>query len=236
MAKAAHDHCLLSMACSLASKWQPAILQVGNLTQDSQYWGTPENMTASTFPRPAFNISSASGASDLAGQMAGAFASAAVVFKTSDPAYHYTLANAADEMYYAASKNLGSFTDSFPYNCVSQFAKQYIGKKASNNTCTTPNDFNNGSALVYYNSTSFYDDLFWASGWMYWLTGEAPANALNFQPLPCGALLLTAPNASTGTFVWTVYIPYIRLDESEHKQSLLRSQLCSYAFALIGRA
>ena len=140
---------------------------------DSAYWGTPENMTAAKFPRPAFNISSAAGASDLAGQMAAAFAAAAVVFKKSDPAYHYTLANAADEMYLAATKNLGSFTDSFPYNCVSQFAKQYIGKKTSNNTCSTPSDFNGGSALVYYNSTSFYDDLFWAAGWMYYMTSEA---------------------------------------------------------------
>lgn len=145
---------------------------MGNLTQDTQYWGTPENMTAARFPRPAFNISTAQGASDLAGQMAAAFASAAVVFKKSDPAYHYRLADAADEMYAAATKNLGSFTDSFPYNCVSQYAKQYIGKKTSNNTCSTPSDFNGGSALVYYNSTSYYDDLFWAAGWMYYMTSK----------------------------------------------------------------
>ena len=148
--------------------------QVGNLTQDSQYWGTPENMTAAAFPRPVFNITSDQGASDLAGQMSAAFAAAAVVFKTSDPGYHYTLATAANEMYDAATKNRGSFTHSFPYNCVSKYAKQYIGKKIGNDTCTTPSDFNNGSALVYYNSTSFYDDLFWASGWMYWMTSEFP--------------------------------------------------------------
>jgi len=37
--------------------------------------------------------------------------------------------------------------------------------------CVTPQDYDEGSALVAYNSTSFYDDLLWGSAWLYLLTG-----------------------------------------------------------------
>ena len=52
--------------------------QVGNLTQDVAWWGRPEDMTAERNPRPAYFAYTAEGASDLAGQLVGALASASL--------------------------------------------------------------------------------------------------------------------------------------------------------------
>ena len=67
-----------------------------------------------------------------------------------------------------------SYTAGFHYSCTSLYAKQYIS--ATKNVtaaalCQAPQDFNKGSALVAYNSTSFYDDLLWSSAWLWHLTG-----------------------------------------------------------------
>lgn len=52
--------------------------QVGNLTQDVAWWGRPEDMTAERNPRPAYFAYTAEGASDLAGQLVAALASASL--------------------------------------------------------------------------------------------------------------------------------------------------------------
>ncbi|DBA93998.1 hypothetical protein WJX77_002685 [Trebouxia sp. C0004] len=152
------------------------IYQVGNWSLESQYWGTYEPLTAATMPRPAYNISTAVGASDLAGSMAAAFAASALVFQHSDPTFATQLTTAATDLYGTATAPLASYTAGFSYTCTSVFAKSLVGA-ASNvstaNLCVTPQDYDGGSALVAYNSTSFYDDLLWGSAWLYLLTGEA---------------------------------------------------------------
>ena len=75
------------------------LLQVGNWSLESQYWGVYEGLTEATMPRPGYNVTTAAGASDLAGSMAAAFAASALVFKESDPAFAAELTTAATEMY-----------------------------------------------------------------------------------------------------------------------------------------
>ncbi len=38
--------------------------------------------------------------------------------------------------------------------------------------CVPPTAYANGSALVFYNSTSWRDDMVWAAAWMYKATGD----------------------------------------------------------------
>jgi hypothetical protein len=142
------------------------IYQVGNWTTESQYWGRPEDLSAQNMPRPAYNVSTVDGASDLAGQMAAAFASAAIVFNRTNASYSQTLLSAATTLYSEAVKHQGKYTDGFIYTCTSRFAKSLIN---TNRTalCPTPQTFAGGSALVAYNSTSYRDDLVWAAAWMY---------------------------------------------------------------------
>jgi len=73
-----------------------------------------------------------------------------------------------------ATSTLKSYTADFTYTCTSLYAKNLIGANSNvtaSSLCVTPQDFDGGSALVAYNSTSFYDDLLWSSAWMYHLTG-----------------------------------------------------------------
>ncbi|KAK9804363.1 hypothetical protein WJX72_009368 [[Myrmecia] bisecta] len=148
------------------------LYQVGNLTTDSEFWGPPEAMNSTNMPRPAYNVSTANGASDLAGQMVAAFAATALVFKDSDSAYHDKLMSAALELYGAATKTQAKYTRRFLYDCTSKFAKSRIGISAPASPCPPPTAFNRGSALVFYNSTSYRDDLLWAAAWMYKASGD----------------------------------------------------------------
>lgn len=73
-----------------------------------------------------------------------------------------------------ATARLRSYTAGFTYTCSSLYAKSLIGSNATvtaSSLCQRPQDYNMGSALVAFNSTSFYDDLLWSSAWMYHLTG-----------------------------------------------------------------
>lgn len=50
-------------------------------------------------PRPGYNVTTAAGASDLAGSMAAAFAASALVFQESDPTFATQLQTAAVDLY-----------------------------------------------------------------------------------------------------------------------------------------
>lgn len=71
----------------------------------------------------------------------------------------------------------GSYTSGFTYSCTSYFAKNLIGVErnlTAAQLCPAPQDYRDGSAVVAYNSTSFYDDLLWSSAWLWQLTGMLP--------------------------------------------------------------
>lgn len=85
----------------------------------------------------------------------------------------------------------GSYTAGFTYSCTSFFAKNLIGVERNQTAaqlCPAPQDYEGGSALVAYNSTSFYDDLLWSSAWLWQLTGTVlpPPPPPPFGPPPSG--------------------------------------------------
>ena len=85
-----------------------------------------------------------------------------------------------------ATRHQGAYTSvpQLQYNCVPKFAKSLVGTNTTAN-CPAPQDFANGSALMAYNSTTFYDDLTYAAAWMYKATGGqqcCPALVLGVQP------------------------------------------------------
>ncbi|CAL8466081.1 g5617 [Coccomyxa elongata] len=150
------------------------VYQVGNLTQDIKYWGPPENMTATNMKRPAYIVRTADGASDLAGSMVGALASTAIAWQKygNDSAYVDRLMKGAVALYKDAKKYEGAYTSRFKYSCTSKWAKVRATSKVAIPACVPPTSYGNGSALVFYNSTSYRDDLLWAAAWMYKATGE----------------------------------------------------------------
>ncbi len=69
------------------------------------------------------------------------------------------------------------------YTCTSQWAKARTTLKGKSlPACVQPTAYANGSALVFYNSTSYRDDIVWAAAWMYKATGEKVRD-----PVPCFA-------------------------------------------------
>lgn len=58
------------------------------------------------------------------------------------------------------------------YSCTSKWAKVRATSKVAIPTCVPPTAYGNGSALVFYNSTSYRDDMLWAAAWMYKATGQ----------------------------------------------------------------
>lgn len=72
-----------------------------------------------------------------------------------------------------ATRHEGSYTSKFKYECTSKYARSRVTSKAPRAACPPPTAFAKGSALVFYNSTSFRDDLLWAAAWMYRATNDS---------------------------------------------------------------
>ncbi len=71
------------------------------------------------------------------------------------------------------------------YTCTSQFAKARTTPKGrSLPVCVPPTAYANGSALVFYNSTSYRDDMVWAAAWMYKATGDRVSHPANIPRRP----------------------------------------------------
>ena len=75
----------------------------------------------------------------------------------------------------------GLYTAPYQYTCMSAYARARIGSTVTGDPCPEPTAFANGSALVYFNSTSYYDDMLWAASWLYLATG-APCPAEHCLP------------------------------------------------------
>lgn len=90
-----------------------SLFQVGNLTTDVAFWGPPEAMTEQHERRPVYVVNTASGASDLAGSMAGALAAASVAWRSPNATYADELLGGARELYGQAKKFEGSYTAKF---------------------------------------------------------------------------------------------------------------------------
>lgn len=83
--------------------------QVGNGDIDHAYPGRPETMT---IDRPAYKLDTNNPGSDCAGETAASLASAAVLFKDTDPAYSATLIQHAEELFSFADTYRGIYTNS----------------------------------------------------------------------------------------------------------------------------
>jgi endoglucanase len=113
--------------------------QVGNGKLDHDYWGKPEAMT---MPRPAYKIDRQNPGSDLAGEAAAALAAAAIVFRSTDPAYADRLLKNAVQLFKFADTYRGKYSDSI------------------------------SDAKEFYESNGFIDELTWSAAWLYKATGN----------------------------------------------------------------
>ena len=85
--------------------------QVGNGDVDHAYPGRPETMTVN---RPAYMLNANNPGSDCAGESAASLASAAVLFKDTDPAYSATLIQHAKDLFNFADTYRGVYSNSIP--------------------------------------------------------------------------------------------------------------------------
>ena len=85
--------------------------QVGNGDIDHAYPGRPETMSVS---RPAYSLTNSKPGSDCAGETAASLASAAVLFKDTDPTYSATLIDHSKQLFTFADTNRGLYTSSIP--------------------------------------------------------------------------------------------------------------------------
>ncbi|KAK9863564.1 hypothetical protein WJX84_010744, partial [Apatococcus fuscideae] len=144
------------------------VYQIGNWTQDKTWWG---RLDTYPYTRPVFYNSTAGGMSDVAGQITAALVSSALVIQDTDPTRYASLMADAVNLYAAASlntKNRASYSASFNYPC----APNLVSNVAPATGCAPVDVYFNGSAVGYYNSTSFYDDLAWAAIWLYKATND----------------------------------------------------------------
>jgi hypothetical protein len=103
--------------------------QVGNGDIDHAYPGRPETMTVE---RPAYSLSPSRPGSDCAGESAAALASAALLFKDSDPAYSATLIGHARQLFSFADTYRGIYSDSI--SDAKKFYK-YVFRGIINHLC-----------------------------------------------------------------------------------------------------
>ena len=87
------------------------LLQVGDVTLDHNYWGSPEDMTMS---RPAYKVSPTAPGSDVAAESAAALAAASLAFKATDPVYAATLLAHARQLFTFADSFRGKYSDTVP--------------------------------------------------------------------------------------------------------------------------
>ena len=123
--------------------------------------------------RPAYVVHTSYGTSDLAGQIVAALASSALALKDArEPAEYDKLMTTAAGLYKQAVRHEGLYASKFRYECTSKWAKSRVTSKAPRAACPPATQFAKGSALVFYNSTTYRDDLLWAAAWMYKATND----------------------------------------------------------------
>ncbi|CAI9094170.1 OLC1v1029863C3 [Oldenlandia corymbosa var. corymbosa] len=88
--------------------------QVGDGTRDHQCWERPEDMDT---PRTIYKIDKKTPGTEVAAEVAAAFAAASSVFKHTSPRYADRLMHQSKEMFQFAITNKGSYQGSCPYYC-----------------------------------------------------------------------------------------------------------------------
>jgi hypothetical protein len=117
--------------------------QVGNSTALKEYWGSHENLT---IPSPSYKIDRQRPGSDLAAETAASLASAAMVFRSSDPGYADNLLKNARLLYDFAEKYQGKYSDA-------------IGPTERKDS--------------YQSYSGYMDELSWGAAWLHKATGDS---------------------------------------------------------------
>jgi endoglucanase len=86
-------------------------VQVGNITNDGNYWGPPEQMTMA---RPSYKVTAAKPGSDVAMDTAAAMAAASIVLRPYYAGHANTLLNNARQLHAFAEQYPGKYSDSVP--------------------------------------------------------------------------------------------------------------------------
>ncbi|KAK9803066.1 hypothetical protein WJX73_005558 [Symbiochloris irregularis] len=147
--------------------------QVGNLTTDVNFWGTPEQLSEQNMPRPAYMVYTRDGTADLASSIATALASGSMALRSQNASYSQQLMTTATSLYNEAKAYPGLYTSGLKYSCTSRFSKANVGTAQGAQACPPPTDFANGTAAYFYNSTGYWDDLIFAAGWMFQATNDS---------------------------------------------------------------
>jgi len=113
---------------------------VGDAAADHKCWERPEN---NDIPRPSYQLNATNPGTEVAAESAAAMAAAAMVFRTTDPAYSSTLLTHAKQLF--------------------QFADTYRASYSITNPFVQP----------FYNSTGYEDELLWGASWLYYATGNS---------------------------------------------------------------
>jgi endoglucanase len=108
--------------------------QVGRTNTDHNTWSDDQNIA---MPRPAYFIDATKPGSDLAGEVAAAFASASIIFRSTNPTYASLLLDHAKAMF--------------------KFAYQYQGLYSNSIT----------DSAAAYSSNNFNDELAWGAIWLH---------------------------------------------------------------------
>jgi hypothetical protein len=93
--------------------------------------------------RPLTKITAKSPGSDVAAETAAAMAAASLVYRSINGTYSSSLLEHAEQLFAFADRHRGAYTRTFP-----ELSK-------------------------YYNSTTYQDELLWASGWLFHATGNS---------------------------------------------------------------
>ncbi|KAL1190247.1 Endoglucanase 23 [Cardamine amara subsp. amara] len=118
-------------------------VQVGEAQADHHCWERPEDMDT---PRTAYAIDAPNPASDLAGEIAAALASASIAFKQSNPKYSNSLLNKAVQTFQYADSHRGCYTDN--------------------------PEVNKAVCPFYCSVNGFKDELLWGAAWLRRATGK----------------------------------------------------------------
>ncbi|KAK9721332.1 Glycosyl hydrolase family 9 [Popillia japonica] len=113
--------------------------QVGDFDIDLKYWGRPEDMNMS---RPAYKIDEEHPGSNLAGQVAAAFAASSIIFKNINQTYSQELLKHAIELFNFANQYRGLYQETIP------------------------------GAKSFYEDIGYGEELTWSAIWLYKATNE----------------------------------------------------------------
>ncbi|GAB4855923.1 Endoglucanase 12 [Ancistrocladus abbreviatus] len=169
---------LLKTFKNTATKIDKVYSQVGgalnnsNTPNDYTCWERPEDMD---YPRP---VQTAYAGPDLAGEMAAAFAVAAIVFQDDD-AYSKKLIKGAQTIF-SFARDGGKRT-----------------RHSSGNPWIAP----------YYNSTDYYDECMWGATWLYCATGNTTYSSLATNPGIQRNARAFRMNANTSVMSWNNKLP-----------------------------